>query len=73
MGKNIHVVKRGSSWAATQEKAQRASRIFPTQRETINRAREIAKNNGQEVVIHGVDGKIREKNSYGNDDCPPPG
>lgn len=60
-------------WAATKEKAQRASGIFPTQREAINRAREIAKNNGQEVVIHGVDGKIREKNSYGNDDCPPSG
>lgn len=73
MGKNIHVVKRGNNWAATQEKAQRASGIFPTQREAINRAREIAKNNGQEVVIHGVDGKVREKNSYGNDDCPPSG
>lgn len=73
MGKNIQVVKRGNSWAATQEKAQRASGLFPTQREAINRAREIAKKNGQEVVIHGVNGKIREKNSYGNDDCPPPG
>ena len=73
MGKNIHVVKRGKEWVATQENAQRVSGKFSTQREAIDRAREIARNNGQEVVIHGVDGRIREKNSYGNDDCPPPG
>lgn len=73
MGKNIHVVKRGDHWSAVQENAQRSSGNFGTQKEAIQRAIQIAKNNGREVCIHGVNGKIREKNSYGNDDFPPRG
>ena len=73
MGKNIHVVRRGDNWAATQEHAQRASGIFRTQNDAFIRAREIAKNNQQEVCIHGMDGKIRAKHSYGPDSYPPPG
>lgn len=73
MGKNIHVVKRGSHWSAVQEKAKRSSGNFRTQKEAVERAKAIAKNNGQEVCIHGVNGKIREKNSYGHDECPPQG
>ena len=71
MGKNIHIVKRGDHWSAVQEKAKRSSGNFHTQAEAVERAKQIAKNNGQEVCIHGVDGKIRQKNSYGNDPCPP--
>lgn len=74
MGKNIHVVKTPSGgWATKQEKAQRSSGNFDTQKEAIQRAIQIAKNNGQEVAIHGTDGKIRQKNSYGNDNYPPKG
>lgn len=73
MGKNIHVVKRGDHWSTVQEKAQRSSGNFRTQKEATERAIEIAKNNGQEVCIHGVNGKIRQKNSYGNDTYPPEG
>lgn len=46
---------------------------FRTQREAFERAREIAINNGQEVAIHGVNGRIRAKHSYGNDPCPQKG
>jgi uncharacterized protein YdaT len=73
MGKNIHVTKHGDEWAVMQENAQRASGLFDTQLEAINRAREIARNNQQEVCIHGVDGKIRAKHSYGPDTYPPQG
>ena len=45
MGKNIHVVKRGSLWSAVQEKAKRSSGNFKTQKEAVQRAIEIAKNN----------------------------
>lgn len=38
----------------------------PTQKEAIKIATEIAKNQKNEVVIHNQ-GRIREKNSYGND------
>lgn len=74
MGKNVHVVKNlNGGWSVKQEKAQRSSGNFNTQKQAIERAIEIAKNNGQEVAIHGTNGQIRQKNSYGNDPYPPEG
>lgn len=73
MGKNIHVVHDGEQWKVKQENAMRSSGNFGTQREAIERARQIAQNNGQEVAIYGLDGRIREKHSYGNDPYPPKG
>lgn len=73
MGKNIHVVHSGDQWQVKQENAQRSSGNFGTQKEAAERARQIATNNGQEVAIHGLDGRIREKHSYGNDPFPPEG
>ena len=49
----------------------RATAVTKTQREAISKARDIAINQRAEVVIHGVNGRIRNKNSYGNDPCPP--
>ena len=56
-GKNIHVVKNGDCWQVKQENAKRSAGNFTTQREAFNRAREIARNNGQEVAIHDRNGK----------------
>lgn len=42
-----------------------------TQENALERARTIAKQNKAEHVIHGRDGKIRDKKSYGNDPTPP--
>lgn len=72
-GKNIHVVPNGDIWQAKQENAQRSSGNFRTQGEAFERARQIAMNNGQEVIIHGVNGRFRAKHSYGNDPYPPKG
>lgn len=44
-----------------------------TQAKAIERARKIARNQESELVIHGKDGRIREKDSYGNDPFPPRG
>lgn len=44
-----------------------------TQSDAIKIATNIAKKNKSEVVIHGRNGRIREKNSYGNDPFPPRG
>lgn len=73
MAKQIHVVKHGTGWAAKQDNAQRASAVASTQRGAFERAREIAKNQGEEVSIHNKTGQIREKHSYGNDPYPPKG
>ena len=72
--KNIHVVKRSSGeWAVERDEAKRASSLADTQREAIAHARTIAKREGLELVVHGENGRIREKNSYGRDPFPPRG
>jgi len=73
MGKNQHVVKSGKSWAVKGEGNQRYTSLHDTQREAINAAKDIAKKQKSELFIHGRDGKIRERNSYGHDPYPPKG
>jgi uncharacterized protein YdaT len=73
MKKNVHVVPHGGKWAVTSENAKRPLMVEITQKQAIDRAVEIATNNRSEVIIHGRDGKIREKNSYGHDPYPPKG
>lgn len=70
-GKNQHVVPSSSGWGVRGENNSRLTSIHKTQVEAIQRAREIAINQESEVVIHGRDGKIRDKDSYGNDPNPP--
>lgn len=72
-GKNQHVVKHPDGWAVKGAGNSRATAVEPTQKQAIERAREIATNNKSEVVIHGRDGQIRAKDSYGNDTFPPKG
>lgn len=69
--KNQHVVPKGKDWAVKGEGNQRATAIVNTQVEAIKIAKEIAINQRSEVVIHRPDGKIRDKDSYGNDPYPP--
>lgn len=71
--KNVHVVKHEGGWAAKKEGARRASVVTPTQGEAIDAGRRITQREGTELVIHGRDGKIREKDSHGRDPHPPKG
>lgn len=71
--KNQHVVPHGSDWAVKGAGNSKATSIHSTQQEAINRGREIAQNQKSELLIHGENGRIREKNSYGNDPYPPKG
>lgn len=73
MGKNQHVVPHPDGWAVKGEGNSKATKITDTQQEAINHARAIAKNQESELLIHGKDGKIRERDSYGNDPYPPKG
>ncbi len=72
-GKNQHVVTHPKGWAVRGENNTRASRVLPTQRQTIRIARQIAFNQRSELVIHGRNGQIREKDSHGFDAFPPKG
>lgn len=66
-GKNQHVVPHPEGWAVRSEGSERPSAVKPTQREAIDVATEIARNQKVEVIIHGENGKIRDRSSYGND------
>ncbi len=71
--KSQHVVPRGRKWAVRKTGAVKVTRHFDTQKEAIQAARGIARNQGGEVFIHGRDGRIRARDSYGSDPFPPPG
>jgi|GEM_PF-109909 len=71
--KNQHVVPHGGDWAVKREGGKRATVVVPTQKEAIEIGREISKNNGSELIIHRPDGRIRDKDSHGNDPYPPKG
>lgn len=72
---NQHVVYRGhNEWAVLRENASRDSVVVDDQQEAFGIARQTAVNQGGgEVYIHGRDGKIRERNTYGHDPYPPKG
>ena len=73
MGKNQHVVPHNGSWAVRGDNNKRVTSTHKTQKDATNVARNIARNQKSEVVIHRPDGRIRDKNSYGNDTYPPKG
>ena len=70
--KNIHVTHRkDGTWAVIWGGAERALGIFDTQKKAIQAARPRARQKKVELVIHGMDNLIRDKDSYGEDPCPP--
>ena len=74
MGKNQHVVPHPQGGCQVKGAGnKRATLRTETQAEARTIAREIAINNRSELIVHGKNGRIREKNSYGNDPYPPKG
>ena len=71
--RNQHVVSHDRGWAVRGAGSQRATSVHRTQREAIDAAREIARNQDSELLIHGRDGRIRDRDSHGNDPFPPKG
>lgn len=65
--KNQHVVPLGRGWAVKAEGTRRITVITTKQSEAISYARNIAKSKKSQLIVHGRDGRIRERNSYGND------
>lgn len=74
MGKNQHVTPRSDgNWQVKGAGNQKATAVTTTQKAAIKIATGIAKNQKSELLIHGKNGQIRDKNSYGNDPFPPKG
>jgi tetratricopeptide (TPR) repeat protein len=71
MSKNYHVVPTEGGWAVRRERSDKAGSVHDTQREAIEVGRERAIRDHGELVIHDTHGRIRDKDSYGNDPFPP--
>ena len=62
------------SWANKRNDADRASSVHETQKDAVDTARDMLKNQGGgELTIQGTNGKIRSKDTIppGNDPNPP--
>lgn len=69
-----HVVpNQDGGWDVKRGGGQKASHHTDTKAEAERIARDISKNQGTELVIHGKDGKIQSKDSHGNDPYSPKG
>ena len=72
MSKNYHVThNQEGGWKVIGEGNTKPTRILSTKQEAIEYGRKIAINHSSELVIHGLNGKIQDKDSYGNDPIPP--
>ncbi|MCM3609470.1 MULTISPECIES: DUF2188 domain-containing protein [Cupriavidus] len=63
--REIHLVSAGNEWAVEVAGGERT--MFFTQEEAIAGGTERAKRDPVELLIHGRDGQIRERNSFGDD------
>lgn len=61
----------GGGWQVKGEGNKKATVVTDTQKEAIAAAKIIAQNQKTELIIHGENGQILNKNSYGNDPNPP--
>lgn len=69
----IHVIPDGDRWAVIRDGVDRPLSTHPRQEEAVAAGRQRAREDETEFVLHGADGKIREKDSYGNDPRDIPG
>lgn len=65
--KDILVVPAGHDGWAVETVGGGKHTLFPTQKKAIRAGTERAKKDKVELLIHGRDGKIRERNSFGHD------
>ena len=71
MGKNQHVVPHDGRWGIRGEGNSRLTSVHDTQADAIDAARGIARNQESELFIHDRHGRIRDRDSFGNDPFPP--
>ncbi|KKB26841.1 hypothetical protein MM26B8_00190 [Mycoplasmopsis meleagridis] len=66
--KNYHVTpKKGSDeWQVKGAGNERATKLFPTQKEAIAYARSLAEKRFGTVYVHGENGRVRDSYKYAN-------
>lgn len=68
MSEEVHVVPHGNTW-----RIAGLNNDFTTQEEAEQAGRSLARERKSEFVLHGKDGRIQMKDSYGNDPREIPG
>lgn len=71
--RGVHVTPRGEEWIVQREDSKRASSVHDTQAQAEAAGRDTARREGVEFYLHGRNGHIRERDSYGSDPYPPRG
>jgi hypothetical protein len=66
LNENVHVVPSGSGWLVEID-GEVASHLYPNRREAIQVGRRLARSNRVEYVLHGPDGRVRQRDSFRRD------
>jgi len=69
--RSVHITRRARGWAVKRTGAQRASKVYRTQAQAERVGRLRARRTRAELVVHGRNGRIRKRSSFGHDPCPP--
>lgn len=67
MKKDVWISPAESGWKVQRAGSDRASSVHRTQEAAISEGRALAQKGRVELLIQSGDGRIRERNSYGND------
>jgi len=67
----VHVVPHEAGWAVERDGNKRVSSTHRTQKEAEDTGRSVARREHTEFNLHDRAGRIRVKDSYGNDPNPP--
>jgi hypothetical protein len=65
--KDVHVVPSDKGWRVEVEGSSRARSTHATQADARRAGRDVARANKSELLVHGRNGQIRERSSYGSD------
>jgi len=65
--KGVHAVPSSGKWVVKKEGSARTSSSHTTQSAAWKSAKDIAKKENSEAYLHGRDGRIRERSTYGHD------
>jgi hypothetical protein len=69
VSKNVHVVPSGSSWLVEID-GEAASHLYPNRRDAIQVGRRLARSNRVEYILHGPDGRVKQRDNYSQDPFP---
>ena len=64
---DVHVVPADKGWRVEVEGTGRPRSTHKTQLEAAKAARSIARKNKSELLIHGQNGRVRDRSTYGHD------